>query len=197
MWWVRRTSIDSSSLRNGIGAAALVAAALLGGVWYGLPQSAPTRAPVTTSGESGTVVRSVVTVHVSGQVVSPGLVLLPDDARVADAVAAAGGATRWAALDQLNLAQPIRDGERLVVPDARRLLEGADHGTPSGSSAVDLNAATAIELQTLTGVGPVLAERIVAYREASDGFDTVEDLLDVPGIGEAKLAAMRDDIIVR
>lgn len=174
-----------------------MAAALLGGVWYGLPQSAPIRPPVTTSSIGGAAARSVVTVHVSGQVVSPGLVLLSSDARVADAVAAAGGATPWAALDQLNLAQPIRDGERLVVPDARGLSEGVDHAAPPGSSAVDVNAATAVELQTLTGVGPVLAERIVAYREATGGFDTVEDLLDVPGIGEAKLAAMRDDIIVR
>ncbi len=193
--------MDSISLRNGIGAAALVSAALLGGVWYGLPQSAPPPVQGGAPTEQVTAVATI-TVHVSGQVVAPGLVALPADARLADAVAAAGGAARWAALDAVNLAQPVRDGERLVipdtrnVPDARNAVPGASASGDS-SAKIDLNAASAAELEGLDGVGPVLAARIVSYRDSIGRFETIEDLLDVPGIGEAKLAAIRDDVVVR
>jgi competence protein ComEA len=187
--------MDSTSLRNGVGAAALIATALLGGIWYGLPQSAPPPIPNIAPDQQAPSVATI-TVHVSGQVMTPGLIELPADARLADAIVAADGATRWAALDSVNLAQPIRDGERLVVPDARRPTEPTA-GVPSESGPVDLNTATAAELERLDGVGPVLAARIVSYRDSIGKFDTVEDLLDVPGIGEAKLAAIRDDVIVR
>jgi competence protein ComEA len=193
--WEWDLFMDSISLRNGIGAAALVSAALLGGIWYGLPQSAPP--PIQGGVPTGQVTAVVtITVHVSGQVAAPGLVALPADARLADAVAAAGGATRWAALDAVNLAQPVRDGERLVIPDTRN----AAQGTPMAAGKpekVDLNTASAAELENLDGVGPVLAARIVSYRDSIGRFETVEDLLDVPGIGEAKLAAIRDDVVVR
>lgn len=187
--------MDSNSLRNGIGAAALIASALLGGIWYGLPQSAPSPIPGTAPGQQSVAVARI-TVHISGQVMTPGLVELPADARLADAIVAADGATRWAALDSINLAQPIRDGERLVVPDSRWSADVAA-GVPSAPGALDLNGASAAELEGLDGVGPVLAARIVSYRDSIGRFDTVEDLLDVPGIGEAKLAAIRDDVIVR
>lgn len=131
-----------------------------------------------------------VTVHVSGAVVRPGLVTLPSDSRVADAIVAAGGATSDAQLGALNLAATVGDGTRLVVPSA---VEGSP---VAGDGRVRLNSASATELQGLPGVGPVLAERIVAHRETVGSFETVEDLLDVPGIGEAKLAAIRDSVLV-
>lgn len=131
-----------------------------------------------------------VTVHVSGAVTRPGLVTLEFESRVADAVLAAGGATADAELGALNLAAPVGDGTRLVVPSS------VAAGHTSGDGMVRINSAPASELETLAGVGPVLAGRIVAHREANGSFETVEDLLGVPGIGEAKLAAIRDSVMV-
>lgn len=132
-----------------------------------------------------------VTVHVSGAVARPGLVVLHQDARVADAIVAAGGATGDAVLGSLNLAATVGDGTLLVVPS-----QSVDGVGSVGDGLVRLNVATATDLQVLPGVGPVLAERIVAYRESVGSFGAVEDLLDVPGIGEAKLAAIRDLVLV-
>jgi len=152
---------------------------------------APAAAPRVEIAPSRTTA-GIVTVHVSGSVASPGLVSLPADARVADAVVAAGGALPGADLSSLNLAAPITDGQQLVVPDA---------STPGNASAptdgrVRINTADVAALEVLPGVGPVLAARIVEYRDTHGPFGTIEDLLDVPGIGESKLAAMRESVIV-
>jgi competence protein ComEA len=132
------------------------------------------------------------TVHVSGAVVAPGLVIVPGGSRVADAIRAAGGALPSADLGALNLAAPVGDGERLIVPAAG----GPDAAPPSvsGAGPLSLNRATAAELEELPGVGPVLAERIIAHRERIGGFSSVEDLLDVSGIGERTLAEIRDRV---
>jgi competence protein ComEA len=130
-----------------------------------------------------------IAVHVSGAVLDPGVVRVPANSRVLDVVIAAGGATRAADLTRINLAASVRDGERVIVP-----FEGELESESPGGRGVDLNEATATALEGLPGVGPVLAARILAYRDEHGPFDTVEDLLDVPGIGEAKLAAMRDAI---
>jgi competence protein ComEA len=136
-----------------------------------------------------------ISVHVSGWVIRPGVVEVPEGAIVADAITAAGGARPGAGLEAINLAGPVSAGDQVVVP-------GPD-GAALGGSAVaaddgllSLNRADATPLQDLPGVGPVLAERIVAHRDANGPFQTVEDLLDVPGIGEAKLAAIRDLVTV-
>lgn len=163
--------------------------AVLGGVlWFGLgPQTDPP-APVVVEPEAA--VAPPITVHVSGAVIRPGVVTVGSQARIADVVAAAGGASRAADLSAINLAAPVRDGESIVVPETSP--DGVSRATTV--SGVDINGATSGELEALPGVGPVLASRIVAYRDANGPFATVEDLLDVPGIGEAKLAGMRDDI---
>lgn len=147
--------------------------------------------PAETSG-TGAVSAGKVVVHVAGWVVRPGLVEVDRDARVADAVAAAGGARPGAALASLNLAAPIADGEQVVVPgpEGTTAIAGVDGGP------VHLNQATATDLERLPGVGPVLAQRIVDHRDRLGPFRSVEDLLDVPGIGEAKLAAIRDEVAV-
>lgn len=133
------------------------------------------------------------TVHVSGEVAAPGLVELHAGARIADAVAAAGGTLRSADLSALNLAAPVRDGEQIHVaadrPDAPPAAAGDD-------GRVHINRAAVSDLEALPGVGPVLAGRIFAYREEHGPFASAEDLLDVPGIGEAKLAAMRDVLAI-
>ena len=135
---------------------------------------------------------TTLTIHVSGAVAGPGLVSLPSGSRVADAVVAAGGALPGADLGSLNLAAPLVDGQQLVVP-----YPALTDGTPVASDGrVRINTADATALEGLPGVGPVLAQRIVAHRDAHGPFVTVEDLLEVPGIGESKLAALRDSVIV-
>ena len=131
-----------------------------------------------------------VRVHVSGMVVAPGVVDVEPDAIVADAIDAAGGMLPEARVDQINLAAPVTAGAQIVVPGAKGSPDGP--GSPQDGGILSINGATASDLESLPGVGPVLAERIVAFREENGGFDVVEDLLEVPGIGEAKLAAMRD-----
>lgn len=132
----------------------------------------------------------VVTVHVSGAVVVPGLVEVSLDARVADVVAAAGGALPGAQLSALNLAAPVADGQQLVVP----LESVGATGAATAEGKVRVNTAASADLERLPGVGPVLAERIRQHRDTYGPFGSIEDLLDVPGIGEGKLAALRDSV---
>lgn len=133
------------------------------------------------------VTEAVVDVHVAGWVRSPGVVKLPEGSIVADAVEAAGGLRPGAVSHSLNLAAPLRAGDQVYVSGP----EGESQ-SPVDDGVIAVNRATASELEELPGVGPVLAERIVAYREANGPFQQVEDLLDIPGIGESKLASMRD-----
>ncbi|TKR21919.1 ComEA family DNA-binding protein [Cellulomonas hominis] len=141
--------------------------------------------------------------HVVGEVASPGVVPMPAGSRVADAVAAAGGALPGADLTALNLAAVVQDGAQIRVPapgeepvvvDEAGGGAGAGGGGPAGAAggAVDVNTAGGAELQTLPGIGPVLAERIVAWREANGPFASVDALLDVSGIGPAVLGQIRD-----
>ncbi len=135
-----------------------------------------------------------VTVHVVGPVRRPGIVVLRDGARVADAVAAAGGMAQGAQAAAVNLARRLVDGERidLHAPEAPQ-GSAVDAAPGSGAeSSVDLNTATTEQLQDLPGVGPVLAERIVAYRQEHGGFDTVEQLQEVAGIGPSRLQELAD-----
>jgi competence protein ComEA len=170
------------------------------GVWLGAPQSDP--APVAIDrldsfppGASPESER--ITVHVAGAVHSPGLVTIATGARIAHAVAAAGGALGSADLSLLNLAAIVHDGDQVTVPVRGRPVSSGLSPETSDDGTVDLNAASAVELEALPGVGPVLAQRIFAYREEHGPFATVEDLLDVPGIGEGKLAALREAAVVR
>lgn len=173
----------------------LIAVGLMGvvavaaGVGLGLVKKTAST-PITAGSSAGTfpTQASTIEVHVAGWVVTPGIVTLPDGSIVADAIAAAGGLRPGASSGSINLAAEITAGDQIVVP-------GPDGSVAQGSSeggVLSLNRATATELQSLPGVGPVLAERIVAHRESHGRFETVEDLLTVSGIGEAKLAAIRD-----
>lgn len=136
-----------------------------------------------------TELEGLVSVHVSGWVVSPGVVTVAVGAIVADAIEAAGGLRLGARPDALNLADVVSAGDRIVVlgPDTETSPKGQGSG-----GLLSLNTATETELQSLPGVGPVLAQRIVAYREENGRFEEVEDLLEVPGVGEQKLASIRD-----
>lgn len=162
--------------------------ALLVGAVVGLaertPQPQSRDDPPPTNGPAATI-----DVHVAGWVASPGVVSILEGAIVADAIAAAGGLRPGAHAAGINLAAEIGAGAQIVVPGP----DGSEHGLSETSDEVlSLNSANVADLEQLPGVGPVLAERIVAHRETHGRFETVEDLLGVSGIGEAKLAALRD-----
>jgi competence protein ComEA len=136
-------------------------------------------------------------VHVSGAVRSPGLVALPDGSRVVDALAAAGGATAAADQGAINLAARLTDGQQVVVPKrgARPAPAATSSGAAPGSAPVSLSSATAEQLETLPRIGPALAARIIAYREAHGGFSSVDDLGQVGGIGPKTLAGLKDLVV--
>ncbi|WP_222268564.1 ComEA family DNA-binding protein [Modestobacter marinus] len=160
-----------------------------GAVATGAP-SATSSAPPTPSA-SNPVVVSVV-----GAVAAPGLVTLPPGARVADALAAAGGLLPDADPASVNAAAVLIDGEQVVVarPGAVPVTGGAG---PAAGGPLDLNTATVADLDALPGIGPVLAQRIVDHRTAQGPFTSVEQLDDVDGIGPAIYADLQDRVTVR
>jgi competence protein ComEA len=139
----------------------------------------------------------VLLVHVAGAVVEPGVYQLAGDARVRDAIVAAGGPTATADWNALNLAASISDGVKVYVPNVGEELPpslAVPSGDPTGSiptGPIDVNAATPAELESLPGVGPATAAAIVTERERNGPFLDVDDLDRVPGIGPAKLDALR------
>jgi len=153
--------------------------------------SAPAEVAAATSSAS-------IVVAVSGRVRRPGLVRLPAGSRVADAIAAAGGAVPGTDLAMVNLARKVSDGELIVVglavPTAD--LAGPPGGPVGASGPVNLNTATLEQLQALPGVGTVLAQRIVDYREQHGGFTSVTDLRKVSGIGDARFNELKDRVTV-
>lgn len=149
---------------------------------------------------TGTVVMTVV--HVAGQVVRPGIVRLAQGSRVVDAVEAAGGPLADADLAAINLARPVVDGEQVYVPTPGEVVPavsgpaGVDGPAGGGEGPIDLNAADTVALDTLPGVGPVLAERIIAWRAEHGRFTSVDELGEVSGIGEKLLGQIRDRVMV-
>lgn len=146
---------------------------------------------------------SEVLVHVAGAVRRPGVVSVATGGRVVDAVDAAGGPTADADLDRLNLAASMDDGERIHVPAVGQptpTIANPQHAVgdvdAEGAGPVDLNVATGAALETLNGVGPATASAILDYRDRNGPFLAVDDLLNVPGIGPAKLEALRSQVIV-
>lgn len=191
--------------RQRLGRFALVAlsgVAVLAGIWLGLRSPEPVPVEVVTLGGGrvqtgsldGTTAQLSSLVHVSGAVADPGLVVLVEGDRVADAIAAAGGVLAYADLSAINLADSVSDGQQIIVPGgALRSGPGSSSGAVGADDGlVHLNTASAEELEALPGVGEVLAKRIIARRESNGPFESVEDLLDVSGIGERKLAGLRD-----
>jgi competence protein ComEA len=141
-----------------------------------------------------------VVVAVAGKVRSPGLVRLPSGSRVDDAVRAAGGPLDESSLGLLNLARVLVDGEQVLVgvdPPPGAEAPAAGGAGPAGSGLLDLNTASATDLDALPGIGPVLAERIVEWRTANGPFASVDQLREVSGIGEAKFQDLRAKVTVR
>lgn len=167
---------------------AVVVAACVGALGWAL--GVPPATEVVTTPVVQVEARGIV-VHVTGAVAEPGLVSVPEGARVADAVRRAGGLLPDAEVGAINLARAVADGEQVVVPDG-----GAEAPGSTGQGLLAVNTATAAELEAIPGVGPVLAGRIVAHREERGPFATIEDLLGVSGIGERVLESLRDHIRV-
>lgn len=135
-----------------------------------------------------------VVVYVSGAVASPGVLTLPASSRVIDAITAAGGATPEADLELINLARILVDGEQIRVGIVGESPPAASEaGTPAGT-CVRLTTATEAELQTLPGIGPALAQRIISYRATHPRLSTVEELDDVPGIGPSLIEKIRPGV---
>jgi len=190
-------------------ALAVVALCLLGGAVALRAAATPSTPPVTLpepavstpatdpagAAPSGAASAATVWVHVVGRVAAPGLVSLPAGSRVAEAIEAAGGALPDADLAAVNLAAPVQDGAQVHVPAHGEVVAEAPAAAGAGSgqgALLDVNTASAADLEALPGVGPVLAERIVTWRAEHGRFADVDDLLDVPGIGPAVLGQIRD-----
>ena len=184
--------------RLGLGAAVVLAiVALSTAVGLGLMQGQPSSVEAVPLAESSASVEPApgeIYVHVLGAVVRPGLYVLRTDSRVVDALAAAGGSTDAADLAGVNLARRVEDGEQILVPVVGAVTDPS--AASPGDGTVDLNTADQAALEELPGIGPALAERIVAWREDNGRFRTVDDLLAVPGIGEKVLEGLRDAVRV-
>lgn len=144
-----------------------------------------------------------VVVHVAGEVRRPGVYALAPDARVQRAVSRAGGATARADLSALNLAATVQDGQQVVVPRRAPVSPGAG-GSPGGAPAtgasgatgtLSLSSATVEQLEGLDGIGPTLAARIVEWRQAHGGFASVDQLIEVEGIGPGRLESLRAQVV--
>jgi competence protein ComEA len=168
---------------------------LLGARWLDRAETSSRPAAVPVRVRAGTAVRPKVVVNVAGAVRRPGLYRLPDGSRVADALHRAGGPTAKAFLEGLNLAAPLADGQQVLVPRKVAGAVPAAVGAPGATGPVSLSAATLEQLDTLPGVGPVTAQKILDYRNAHGAFRSVEELDAVPGIGPATIEELRELVV--
>ena len=189
-----------------IGLVALLAVTLGGaGLWYVRSLPRPVEVAAVPSGGTASAPASaspspevVVLVDVAGWVRRPGVYEFTEGARVIDAIDAAGGARSGAVLEALNLAAPLTDGTQILVP--REGQEGVAPAPVTGGAVagglVNVNSAIATELEELPGIGEVIAQRIIDYRTENGPFATVDELIDVSGIGDAILESIRELVTV-
>ena len=183
---------------------ALLAVVLLG-AWYlsrgGPPEGVAAPAPIRVEDDGAGDDGGRVVVHVAGAVREPGVYRLRAGSRVDDALARAGGASSRADLTQVNLAAEVEDGRQVLVP--RRVPAAAAGGTAAAPASPDtpavplnLNTATLEQLDQLDGIGPATAQSIIDHREENGGFGSVDELDQVPGIGEVRMASLREQVRV-
>lgn len=202
-------------LRRLVTGAAAICVLAVGGWWVVRVPPVPVESTIafTTTSVAGGVSASalVIVVHVAGEVNVPGVYSLAAGSRMVDALDAAGGPTNRADLEVINLATPITDATQIYVPARnqtarptfRRPQPGVNGGVNSGATGqtddqqggvININRASAAELEQLPGVGPATAQAIIDYRTSNGPFATPEDLLEVKGIGPAKFASMRNKV---
>jgi competence protein ComEA len=175
--------------------AVVVAAAGLFVTVMAWPSSEPAATAAVEPAVSSADSKETIVVSVAGAVNEPGIVELETGARVADAIEAAGGMTEGADPGFLNLARVVSDGDLVAVPEAAE--PGAAPAAPGGGAAagqVNVHVADAEALASLNGIGPVLAERIIAHRESHGSFQSIEALVEVQGVGPKLLEQIRDQV---
>jgi len=154
-----------------------------------------------------------IVIHITGEVKKKGVLYLAEGSRIADAIELAGGTTKNANLDQVNLAYELKDGQKISIPnkneeirDNEYIIENSgnnvivDEGRTTSNSKevkkVNINTATQTELETLSGIGTALAQRIIEYREANGKFEKIEEIQNVKGIGDSKFSNIKDNICI-
>ena len=177
-----------------------LAAVVLLGAWYLSrgPDPAPQAPPAAIKVEGDDGGGKAVVVHVAGAVRRPGVYRMRSNARVDDAVGRAGGATLRADLSQVNLAAQVEDGRQVLVPKrAPAAVSGGGAATAETPGVpLNVNTATLEQLDELDGIGPTTAQHILDYREEHGGVGSVEELGEVPGIGDVRLASLREQVRV-
>jgi competence protein ComEA len=149
----------------------------------------------STAGRAAAAADAPLVVDVAGAVRRPGLVRLAKGSRVSDAIAHAGGPTAHADRDAVNLAAPVSDGQQVLVPARGAVASAGASGGEATSGPVSLSAATAAQLDTLPGIGPVTAQKIVDYRAQHGSFTSVDGLDAIPGIGPARIAELQGLVV--
>jgi competence protein ComEA len=192
--------------RGEIAGLIVVLVLLLGGagLWYARSLPKPVAIEASTAPAAAQPVASTsptpvpLIVDVAGAVHRPGVYEFVEGDRIVDAIERAGGPLPKADLSLLNLAAPLTDGTQILVPKEGVTAPGAPIGSGTGSTGglININSATAVELEALSGIGEVLAATIVEYRTENGPFASVDDLLDVSGIGPATLEEIRDQVTV-
>lgn len=139
----------------------------------------------------------MIVVYITGAVQNPGVIDIPEDSRVIDAINAAGGVTSSADLESINMAQRVKDGQHVTVPEISvdengNRVASKKSGSSSKNSLVNINTADESELISLPGIGPATAKKIIDYRENNGAFIDIEDIKKVRGIGNAKFESMKD-----
>ena len=200
---------NKKAIAGGAIAVVLAAAAIFASAMFlqqGEAQSIK-KVEAETVGEQASVEGTIpasICVHVGGCVASPGVVYLDEGSRVADAIEAAGGLTGDASSDSLNLARVLSDGEQVIVASVESVSTSPAPGVEpvisqnasSSAGKVNINTATASELQQISGIGQSKAQKIVEYREAKGHFSSIDEIVNVSGIGDKTLEAIRDMICV-
>lgn len=199
-WWHGRLEVLGPGRRETLWVAGLVGVLVFAGLGFwsrGAPASIAPPARASSPGPLPTTSGAVVVIHVAGAVADPGLYELPIGARVADAIALAGGALTRADLDSLNLAALVVDGTQILVG---RRSRGGVHPMPTAGAShaalVNLNTADQVALESIPGLGPVKAAAILALRAEVGSFTSIDQLLDVAGIGPATLESIRPYVVL-
>lgn len=146
--------------------------------------------------------------HITGEVNMPGIIEIDEGARLADVIEAAGGFTENADINKVNLAYLVKDGQKINIPNVNSVDTNSyitenigeniiiEDITSSSTNLVNINTATQTELETLTGIGPSTALKIIKYRKENGKFKTIEDIKNVSGVGDSKFEAIKDEICV-